>query len=451
MAQGGCIWDWVDQSFREIDGNGRWYWSYGGDYGPEDIPSFGNFCCNGLVNAVREPHPHLMEVKKIYQNIKATLVDKKNLTVRVKNWFDFSNLNQYVLHWNVTADNGMVLAKGTKEMNCLPHETADVTLGAVKLPSRMREAYLNLSWRRKTASPMVDTIWEVAYDQFVLSGNTSSKTYLPKTSGKVTFAVDEKTGALQSLALDGKELLASPVTLSLFRPATDNDNRDRKAARLWRQAGLDKPVQKVITLKKGRTSTTAVVELLNEAGKKLGDATLVYSLARNGGIKVQAEFMPDTTEVRAMARLGLVFEVNDTYGNVSYLGRGDHETYADRKQSGKIGIYNTTVERMFHYYVKPQATGNRTDVRWMKLADEADNGLFVDSSRLFQFSISPFTDENIEEATHINQLERNGKVTVHLDAEQSGVGTATCGPATLPPYLVPVDMQQFDFTIYLVK
>lgn len=451
MAQGGCIWDWVDQSFREIDGNGRWYWSYGGDYGPEDIPSFGNFCCNGLVNAVREPHPHLMEVKKIYQNIKATLIDKKNLTVRVKNWFDFSNLNQYVLHWNVTADNGMVLAKGTKEMNCLPHETADVTLGAVKLPSRMREAYLNLSWRRKTASPMVDTIWEVAYDQFVLSGNTSSKTYLPKTSGKVTFAVDEKTGALQSLALDGKELLASPVTLSLFRPATDNDNRDRKAARLWRQAGLDKPVQKVITLKKGRTSTTAVVELLNEAGKKLGDATLVYSLARNGGIKVQAEFMPDTTEVRAMARLGLVFEVNDTYGNVSYLGRGDHETYVDRKQSGKIGIYNTTVERMFHYYVKPQATGNRTDVRWMKLADEADNGLFVDSSRLFQFSISPFTDENIEEATHINQLERNGKVTVHLDAEQSGVGTATCGPATLPPYLVPVDMQQFDFTIYLVK
>ena len=75
--------------------------------------------------------------------------------------------------------------------------------------------------------------------------------------------------------------------------------------------------------------------------------------------------------------MGLAFEMNDRYGNVSYLGRGEHETYADRKQSGKIDIYNTTVERMFHYYVKPQATGNRTDVRWMKLADEANNGLFV--------------------------------------------------------------------------
>ena len=64
MAQGGCVWDWVDQSFREIDKNGKWYWTYGGDYGPEGIPSFGNFCCNGLVGANREPHPHLLEVKK---------------------------------------------------------------------------------------------------------------------------------------------------------------------------------------------------------------------------------------------------------------------------------------------------------------------------------------------------------------------------------------------------
>ena len=64
------------------------------------------------------------------------------------------------------------------------------------------------------------------------------------------------------------------------------------------------------------------------------------------------------------------FEMPDAYSQVSYLGRGEHETYMDRNQSGKIGIYHTDVERMFHYYVRPQATGNRTDVRWMQLADE---------------------------------------------------------------------------------
>lgn len=64
-------------------------------------------------------------------------------------------------------------------------------------------------------------------------------------------------------------------------------------------------------------------------------------------------FQPDTTWVKSIARLGLTFEMNDTYGNVTYLGRGEHETYIDRNQSGKIGIYTTTPEKMFHYYVIP--------------------------------------------------------------------------------------------------
>ena len=239
MAQGGCIWDWVDQSFREVDKDGNWYWTYGGDYGPKDVPSFGNFCCNGLVNAVREPHPHLLEVKKIYQNIKSTLVDKKNLTIRVKNWFDFSDLNEYLLHWSVTGDDGTIVAEGSKEVTCAPHAVVDITLGAVKLPKTLREAYLNLSWTRVKATPLVTSDWEVAYDQFVLPVSKNSWSGKPAKAGNTTFVVDEATGALKSLCLDGEELLASPITLSLFRPATDNDNRDQNGAKLWRQAGLD--------------------------------------------------------------------------------------------------------------------------------------------------------------------------------------------------------------------
>ena len=141
IVQGGCIWDWVDQSFREIDADGRWYWTYGGDYGAKNVPSFGNFCCNGLVNAVREPHPHLLEVKKAYQYIKATLVDKSNLTLNIKNWYDFTNLNAYILHWQVVGDHGKVIADGTRRVDAAPHATVEVTLGAVRLPSDVREAY----------------------------------------------------------------------------------------------------------------------------------------------------------------------------------------------------------------------------------------------------------------------------------------------------------------------
>lgn len=451
MAQGGCVWDWVDQSFREIDSNGRWYWSYGGDYGPKEIPSFGNFCCNGLVSADRVPHPHLLEVKKNYQNIKCSLINKNNLTIRIKNWFDFSNLNEYKLSWQVVGDNGMLLAQGTKEVDCMPHATVDITLGKVTLPANVREGYLNLSWSRKEASPMIDTNWEVAYDQFVLSGTKGSTAHLPAKAGETTFAVDKETGALNSLMLDGEELLATPVTLSLFRPATDNDNRDRNGASVWRKAGINRLIQKVVSLKYRKRSVSAQVEILNANGLKVGDADFSYSLNSAGALKVKVTFCPDTAVVKSMARLGLAFEMNDAYGNVTYLGRGDNETYSDRMQSGKIGLYQTTADRMFHYYVTPQSTGNRTDVRWMKLTNEAGQGVFVDSNRPFQFSAIPFTDEVLEKARHINDLERNGHVTIHLDAEQAGVGTATCGPGVQPQYRVPLTEQSFEFTLRTVK
>ena len=451
MAQGGCVWDWVDQSFREIDKNGKWYWTYGGDYGPEGIPSFGNFCCNGLVGANREPHPHLLEVKKVYQNIKVTLANQKNLTIRVKNWYDFSNLNEYVLNWNVTADNGKILAEGTKTVDCAPHATVDVTLGAVKLPNTVREAYLNISWTRREASSMIDKDWEVAYDQFVFAGNKNYTGYRPQKAGETTFTVDKQTGALTSLNLNGKELLATPLTLSLYRPATDNDNRDKNGARLWRDAGLDCLTQKVVSLRESKTSTTARVEILNAKTQRVGIADFVYSLDRNGALKVHTTFQPDTTIVKSMARLGLTFRVSNAYDQVSYLGRGDNETYIDRNQSGKIGVYQTTPERMFHYYVAPQSTGNRTDVRWVKLADTSGEGIFVESDRAFQFSIIPFSDVLLEKARHINELERDGLLTVHLDAEQAGVGTATCGPGVLPKYLVPLKKQSFEFTLYPMK
>ena len=451
MAQGGCIWDWVDQNFREIDKNGKWYWTYGGDYGPEGIPSFGNFCGNGLVNAVREPHPHLLEVKKIYQNIKATLSDRKNLKVCIKNWYDFSNLNEYILRWNVKGEDGTVLAEGTKEVDCEPHATVDVTLGAVKLPNTVREAYLNLSWSRKEAAPLVDTDWEVAYDQFVLAGNKNTTAYRPQKAGETAFVVDKNTGALSSLTLDGKELLAAPITLSLFRPATDNDNRDRNGARLWRKAGLNNLTQKVVSLKEEKTSATVRAEILNGKGQKVGMADFVYALDKNGALKVRTTFQPDTAIVKSMARLGLTFRMADAYNQVSYLGRGDHETYIDRNQSGRIGLYDTTVERMFHYYATPQSTANRTDVRWAKLTDQAGEGVFMESNRPFQFSIIPFSDVLLEKAHHINELERDGMITIHLDAEQAGVGTATCGPGVLPQYLVPVKKQSFEFMLYPVK
>lgn len=448
MAQGGCIWDWVDQSFREIDSAGRWYWSYGGDYGPKGIPSFGNFCCNGLVNAVREPHPHLEEVKRIYQNIKTELLDAGRLRIRVKNWFDFTDLEGFRLDWSLVSDAGKRLAGGETSVACAPHRTVELELGAVRLPRDVHEAYLTLEWRRKEATPLVDTAWTVACDQFVVAGPARALKPFPAAEGRLEYAVDERTGALRSLTLDGRELLATPLTLSLWRPATDNDLRDRFGANLWKAAGLDSLGQQVVAYRSSRGGTQAVTVVRNARGEKVADATFRYSRTADGGVRIQVAFAPDTSRVRSLARVGLTCELDGRFDRIDYLGRGDVESYADRRECGTIGLHATTPERMFHYYVRPQATGNRTDVRWVRLCDDAGFGLGVQAPRPFEFGALPFTDRMIDACDHINRLERNGRITLHLDAVQAGVGTATCGPGVRPEFRVPLTPMEFEFTLY---
>ncbi|MFC2762403.1 MAG: glycoside hydrolase family 2 TIM barrel-domain containing protein [Prevotella denticola] len=449
ILQGGSIWDWVDQSFREIDKNGNWYWSYGGDYGPKDVPSFGNFCCNGLVAADRTPHPHLQEVKKVYQNIKSELVSTgKEITVKVKNWFDFTNLNEYRLDWRIVDENGKVLSDGTQHVDCAPHESTVIILPSV-FSRTARELFLNLEWHPVRDGLVLTRNDVVAYDQFGLKTASDCTVFLPHEKQGMRYEVDGKTGKLTSLKSGGREFLSTPLSLSLYRPATDNDGRDPYGLRLWREEGIDSISQRVTKIVRNRDVTRAETEILSRKGNVIGKANFTYKPQKNGALAVKVTFMPDTAVIKSLARVGLSFRMDDSFGKVEYYGRGDIETYSDRRQAGRIGRYRTTAEAMFHYYVKPQATGNRTDVRWMSLSD-TKNRLMVAARSPFQFSVVPFSDSVIDRATHINQLSRDGLLTIHLDAEQSGVGTATCGPGVAPKYRVSIQSATFEFVLYPV-
>ena len=452
MAQGGCVWDWIDQAFVEIDENGKWYWTYGGDYGPKDVPSFGNFNSNGLISALREPHPHLQEVKKVYQYIKSTMKDEKNLTFEVKNWYDFTNLNEYNLNWSITADNGKVIETGVKTIDAEPHEVVEFSIEPTqKQPKNCKEVYITLSWTPKKASRFIDTNHEVAYDQHILTVNKNFKAKREILKAKTAIEVDEKTGALTSYLVDGKEMLSSPITLSLYRPLTDNDKRDANGMRPWKKAGLDTMTQEVTSIKKKGNSTSVVTKLINAKNEQIGDATFKYTLNAKNELNVDVDFTPNTELVKAMARVGITFEMPYQFNQVEYLGQGDIENYADRKESGKMGIYQTNVEKMFHYYVVPQSTGNRMNVRWMQLTNEDGFGLQFEGNQPYQFSVIPFEDKIVDQATHLNELKRTDIVTVHLDAEQAGVGTATCGPGVLPQYLVEVKPYHFNFTLFPIQ
>ncbi|MDE6468192.1 MAG: beta-galactosidase, partial [Muribaculaceae bacterium] len=196
------------------------------------------------------------------------------------------------------------------------------------------------------------------------------------------------TGAITSVKVKGKEMLAAPLALSLFRPLTENDAHRNGQGRKWLSYGLDSISQKAVSVSRKGDVITAETEIYGKNGQSLGKARFDYSADAAGVIAVKVRYTPDTTVVKTLPRIGLVTRLDR--GNaqvVRYHGRGHVETYADRKTAGRIATYVTTPDAEFHRYIVPQATGNHTDVRWVEINDGL---LTVDSDKPFQFGITTY-------------------------------------------------------------
>lgn len=469
-ALGGCVWDWVDQSFKEKDSKGKWFWSYGGDYGPKGTPSFGNFCTNGLVDADRVPHPHLAEVKAIYQNIKSTLITASNneIKVNVRNWNYFTNTNEYTLKWSYVANSGQTLESGTKQVDIAPNSSDVVVLPGIKDEGKYHEIFINLEWKPNTATEFITTEDVVAIDQFVYvspkreqainSKNVEigTKLKVDMVSGSLTNSLvnikfSKETGAITSFRYEGNEYLKSPLTLSFYRPATDNDTRDAKGSRAWKEAGLDSTYQTLkdfkVAFNKRDVNLTTMLEIFGRNGEKIFDAEVKYIIMTSGKTSITTRLTPTKNDkFTAMARVGWTFTTSKAFSNVGYLGR-TVESYPDRKAGGIIALKHTNVESMFHNYVKPQNTGDRQDCRAVAIYDTRNSGLLFKSKKSFSFSYSPYEDSVVDSANHINDLYETGVNTFHFDSEVQGVGTATCGPGVLDAYTIKVEPKQFDFLI----
>ena len=455
MAQGGCIWDWVDQSFTLTDANGRKYYAYGGDFGPTDVPSDDAFCCNGLVNIDRTTHPHLNEVRSVYQYIHSTLEGTSPLTINVKNWYDFTNLSEYTLNWEVVTPDGTVYAKGTATAACEPHQTTTIVLDEnFTVPEGVdyNELYLNLSWTQNEDKMVVKKGTEMAFNQYVIPVKAAAKAAPVKqaikakdgvyTSGNLQFTVSSETGEITSIQNGGTELLSTPLSVSLYRPITQNDNREKEGgAPVWKKDGLAGTYQTATSVKLNKKTVEVEAALYNSNGVKIADATYNYYVTEGNNLAVETTLALDPTVLTDVPRVGLTYRTaKENAASFSWLGRGG-ETYVDRCSSSLIAIHSSTPEADFHPYIVPQATGNHTDTRWVSFNDGA---LKITASDIFQFTATIYEDSNVDSARHINELIDDGLVTVHLDAAHTGVGTATCGPGVLAKYRP--EIKTYDFT-----
>ncbi|WP_066839268.1 glycoside hydrolase family 2 TIM barrel-domain containing protein [Rufibacter ruber] len=441
--QGGCIWDWVDQGFRQKDPYGREYWAYGGDLGSHNVRSDENFCANGLVDASRNPHPGLYEVKKYYSYILFPAFDQKTKKLTVKNLHDFTNLNEYDLKWELL-ENGKAVKTGTLSMNLAARQDGTATLALPNALDNSKEYLLNVFAVTRNERPMVPAGHEVARHQFSLSDEKSYFEQVAKNTpkGKVTqekkgnmltvstgdFALvfNTKKGELVSYTKKGEAVLEKMPEPYFWRAPTDNDwgNHMQEWGGIWRSAHKNLPLKRFDVDEK---NDQIIVRLTHQLNFSDAEYSVFYTLRPDGSLKVESAVQLGDNKFPEMPRFGMRFDVNKQYQNFEYYGRGPWENYEDRKHAAHIGVYQDKVQNQYVKYIRPQANGNRTDGRWLKLTNGNGKGVLVEGLQPLSFSAMPYYDEdfdpgNTKKNQHINDVVERPLVNVHVDFKQRGVG-----------------------------
>ncbi len=469
QLQGGCIWDWVDQSFMVHDSIKDLDWlAVGGDFGHAyGVGDDDAFCANGVVSSDRTPHHHAAEVKKVYQPIKFQKMDSISDSYTVTNWFSFTNLSSFEVDYTIYSNERTLLVEPI-EMDLKPFETKRFRTERLRIYGHPgEEFFVRFSVKLKEDQPFMPKGTEIAYDNFKLDWPSDEKELksnegvvkvYPTDDGTLTiqgknFALklDERTGFLKTYTFDDQRIINDYLKLNFWRAPTLNDEVDSNGSLLWRQAGLDNLKAERIatdtkTLEDGRLQLHQTIHLKNGAGELQMVVNQIYTISSDGEIALsnRVETMGD---VSVLPKVGMQMRLPRDYENLVYFGK-DAENYPDRNAAGTFGVYSCNALDLFEQHVVPQDNSNHSEVRWMAIESPKNPiGLMVTSSVPFNFSIYPYSDPNLTKAHRINQLEEADFITLNVDAWQAGLGTATCGPDVAAPYLLNDTIYQYDICL----
>ena len=474
QLQGGCIWDFVDQSIVKYDEKMKTEWyAAGGDLGSiEDCGNDDSFCVNGLITSDRKPHKHMDEVRKCYQNIRVKAIDAEKGVFKIDNKFIFTDLSDFECVYEIFS-NDRKYTNGNVKLSCKPGESQIVNIDipdpfmAEKITgvNPNQEFFINFSFRLKENNGMLSAGQEVAYEQIQLDirkvdpvplkdikklNLTQNKDYILLSTKEFEFKIDKKEGVPTSLKFQGEELLEGEMKPNFWRAPTLNDDVDWNAKRLWKAAGLDSLVisKKSFNVKRidaGKVNVSVDLEFVNQKGDLVLKTNQLYKVNGLGDIVVTMKVMP-TDKVVTFPKIGTQFLMPTTFNKVRYFGK-DTENYPDRNASGRVGVYDSNAGLFFEMHEEPQESGNRTEVRWVAVTNPMGKGVFVSGQKLLNFSIYNYSDAAITKAERINQIVPAGCWTVNVDYKQAPLGTATCGPGALDKYLIKNDIYEYTFRL----
>ncbi|WP_105617234.1 glycoside hydrolase family 2 TIM barrel-domain containing protein [Vallitalea okinawensis] len=430
---GGFIWDFSDQSILMQTEDGKDFWTYGGDFGDE--PNDFNFSGNGIVTADRRPQPALYEVKKVYQEIEVSPINLAEGQIEIFNKYRFKDLSFVNLVWQVLED-GIKIQEGMiKELEVKPLSKSIQTIPYSQGPIKDNAEYhLNLSFILQDDSTWAKAGYQIAWEQFKLWENkpltvTENKDVISINSQGMKVNINKVSGLLESINYGKGEMLKAPITPNFWRAPIDNEGlgiyKEIKTKMLnywlyggyWRLVGGNRKVKQVLVT---HDPTKVSVAVKSKVKYMKGYLELHYVIKSNKEITVTMSATPK----REMIRFGMQFRLANDFDEMTWLGRGPHESYCDRKSGAAVGKYSGKVRELTHDYLKPQENGNRTDVRWISFTNASNCGLRFShhGCNFLNASAWPYTMEDLEEASHIHELKERDYITVNIDHKQRGVG-----------------------------
>jgi len=424
--QGGFMWEWWDHGLVQRLPDGTTRWAYGGDFG--DRPNDGNFCLDGLVWPDRTPKPALWEHRQLAAPVRVFAgrdgVGEGSLELSNRQYF--TGLDWLRASWELTAD-GETIRRGELDLPDLgPGERAQIRLGewTPVVSEDGREVFLTLRFRTAAAHAWAPEGFEVCWAQLPVSAKGSAARLGVPNGGTVS---------LDEAGLLVHELLAAPPRLALWRAPTDNDRIAGLAAQ-WRDLGVD-DLTRILRSVRREGDATVVQSDERTAGGVVVPHEQRFRAMAGGGVLVE-ETVTIPEQLADLARVGIVMEAAPGLEQTEWFGRGPVESYPDRWHGSPVSRWRSTVADDYVPYVRPQENGGRNAVRWLELSEGSGRGFRLAFDRPCQVSATHYRAVDLASARHDVELISRPETIVHMDIAHRGLGTASCGPDTLPEYRV---------------
>lgn len=462
--QGGFIWDYIDQSIYKKDRYGKWFLTYGGDFG--DRPTDGDFSGNGICyGGEREASPKMQEVKFNYQNISVDFDSDYIFTVTNKNLF--VNTSVFDAYAILLAD-GEEVYRTKLQISVPPMDRA-----SYEVPVTLKNSMIDVEKEYCIVVSFVlkeNTIWEkagyeIAFGQHMIKKPVSEyscdkSVELVVGNGNILVRGENFKALFSRMNLGmvsyvygGVEMLPNTIPLPNFwRTPTNNDSGNMMPQRYaqWKIASMY-----VTTRQNQRFADTSPRVEKNDNNIAItytyfmpttpqSSCEVTYRVFGDGTIETTLSYDP-VKELGDMPEFGMMFKLDADYDTVKWYGLGPQETYEDRQHGGKYGVYENKVADNIAEYLVPQESGNKCRVRYAKVMDKKGRGMLFFGDEL-SFSALPYTPHELENAAHHFELPPVHYTVVRVAKKQMGVGgDDSWGAHTHPEYLLDAS-EKMEFT-----